>query len=149
MTSADLTASEVSFPLRESASPLPARLLQLAPTALTAFLLAGLAVLLLLPQVAGRSGNQSPPVRPNVLQPAAAPDTDTFTLYLVDSDAAAAALHEALVWYVLQVAPPNRGFEVVVASAAADNDPAALVSETWQRFQRSDVRFVVIDLRAR
>jgi hypothetical protein len=113
--------------------------------------LAGLAALLLLPGGAARPGNQAPPVASNLLQPARAetPDADTFTLYLVDSDAEGAALAEALMWYALHVAPANRGFEVVVASAAAGSDPAALVSEAWQRFQRSDVRFVVIDLRGR
>jgi hypothetical protein len=151
MTSASLPSSEITFVLPENAAPLAARLLQLVPTALTVLLLAGLAVLLLLPDGASHSDNQSPPIPLNFLQPARAetPDSDTFTLYLVDSDMAAGALEEALMWYVLHVAPANRGFEIVVASGAPSNDPAALVSEVWQRFQRSDVRFVVIDLRGR
>jgi hypothetical protein len=150
MASASLPNSEVTF-LPEDVAPLAGRLLQLVPTAVTALLLAGVAVLLLLPELAGRSGNQAPAVPPNLLQPARAetPDADTFTLYLVDSELAAGALEEALMWYVLHVAPANRGFEVVVASGAAGPDPAALVSEAWQRFQRSDIRFVVIDLRGR
>jgi hypothetical protein len=151
MTSASLPGSEVTFILPENAAPLAARLLQLVPTTLTALLLTGVAVLFLLPELAGRSGNHAPPVRPAVVQPASAEtlDADTFTLYLVDSDPEAVALAEALMWYSLHVAPANRGYEVAVASGAPGSDPAALVSSAWQRFQRSDVRFVVIDLRGR
>jgi hypothetical protein len=151
MTSASLPSSEATFILPENAAPLAARLLQLVPTALTVLLLAGVAILFLLPELAGRSGNHAPPVRPAVVQPARAeaPDADTFTLYLVDSDAEAGTLAEALMWYSLHVAPANRGYEVAVASGAPGSDPAALVSAAWQRFQRSDVRFVVIDLRGR
>jgi hypothetical protein len=151
MTSAGLRSSEVTFILPESAVPLAARLLPLVPTALTVLLLAGVAVLFLLPELAGRSGNHAPPIRPAVVQQATAetPDADSFTLYLVDSDPEAVALAEALMWYSLHVAPANRGFEVAVASGAPGSDPAALVSSARQRFQRSDVRFVVIDLRGR
>jgi hypothetical protein len=150
MASPSLPSSEVTF-LPEDAAPFAARLLQLVPTALTILLLAGLAAQLLLPDGARGPANQAPAAAPNLLQPARpeTPDADTFTLYLVDSDAEAGALAEALMWYALHVAPANRGFEVVIASGAPGDDPATVVSEAWQRFQRSDVRFVVIDLRGR
>jgi hypothetical protein len=151
MTSASppTAISDTSFTFLQSTTALTAGLLQLVPTALTALLLAGIAVLLLLPQVAGNAGHQTPPVQPSVLQPARSetPDANTFTLYLLDSEETAAELQEALAWYALHIAPSSRGYDVTFS--AAGTDPAPLVSETWQRFQRSDVRFVVVDLRGR
>jgi signal recognition particle GTPase len=150
MTSASLPGSETTFNLPNNAAPSAARLLQLVPTALTVLLLVGLAAFFVLPDSAGRSGNQAT-VQSNIPQLARpeTPDADTFTLYLVDSAETAAELQEALVWHALHIAPANRGYEVVVTAGAAAKDPATLVSEAWQRFQRSDVRFVVIDLRGR
>jgi hypothetical protein len=150
MTSVSLPSSEATFILPDNASPSAARLLQLVPTALTVLLLVGLAALFLLPDSAGRSGDQAT-VQPNMPQLATpeTPDADTFTLYVVDSGETSAELQEALMWHALHIAPANRGYEVVVTAGTAAKDPATLVSEAWQRFQRSDVRFVVIDLRGR